>query len=91
MLLIVRVVGNATGYAHDENIVDLLECAQQTGCGIARRRHRLPIAAHRRELGAHDPVRPDIAQSIHIRFACGVERKFGSIDWLTESGLRSGH
>jgi len=68
-------VGHAPGHAHDEDEVDLLECAQQAGGGVARRRHRLPVAAHRRELGAHDPVRPNVAQGINVRFACGMERR----------------
>lgn len=69
MLLVVRVVGHSAGHAHNEDIVNLLECAQQASGRIARRRHSLTCAAHRRQLGADDAMCANVAQGINIRFA----------------------
>lgn len=69
MLLVVRVVGHSAGHAHNEDIVNLLECAQQPSGRVARRRHRLTCAARRRQLGADDAMCANVAQGINIRFA----------------------
>lgn len=74
VLLKVCVVGHTSRHSHQEHEVYFLERAQETRRRITRRRHRLPGAAHGGQLCAHNAVRPDIAQRVHIRLAwrrCG--------------------
>lgn len=69
VLLKVSVMGHTARHAHQEDEVHLLEGAQKTGRRVAGRCHRLTRTPHRRQFGAHNAMRSDVAQGVHVGLA----------------------
>lgn len=59
--VVVGVVGHAARHADEEDVVDLLECAEQSCGRVSGRGHRFPGVADRGQLGAHYAVCADVA------------------------------
>lgn len=80
VLLVVRVVRHPTGHAQNEHVVHLLECAQQSGGGVARGGHRFACVANGWQLGADDSMGANVAECVDVGFACGWKCGFWYIN-----------
>lgn len=69
VFLKIGVMWYSASNTNNENVVDFLECAQQTCRRISSCCHRLTCTSDRWQFGANNTMGTNITQSIHIRFA----------------------
>lgn len=68
-----RCSGARPGHAHQEHVIHLLKRPQQSGGRVAGCRHGLPRVADGRQLRAHYAVGADVAEGVHVWFACQTD------------------